>query len=135
MRSSFTPLLLAAALAGSAGLASAQTSSLNGSARIDGTGAGINAGAGATISGTPGSNTMTPAPTTTLGAGANDTRVLGSGPRAPGNVVPDNLPGTMDPRNATVGVNGTGTLDGGVRSDEITNDGGVNGSLGGGGQR
>ena len=139
MRSSLTPFLLAAALAGSAGLACAQASStLGGSARLDGTGAGINAGAGATISGTPGTNATTnpgTPSTSILGAGPDDTRVLGSGPRTPGNIVPDNLPGTMDPRNATVGVNGTGTLDGSVRSDAITNDIDVNGSLDGGVQR
>jgi hypothetical protein len=61
--------------------------------------------------------------------------VLGSGPRTPGHVVPDNLPGTMDPGSATVEVNGAGTLDGSVPWDAITNGVGVDGSLDGGVQR
>ncbi len=53
--------------------------------------------------------------------------MLGSGSRTLGNVVPDNLPGTMaNPSNATVGINGTGTLDGSVPSGSVSSDVGVN---------
>jgi len=120
MRTLLTPVLLAAALAGPAGFACAQTTpGPDGSATIDGTGAGLNAGVGATGSGTPRRDDKAGAPATNKPSHAGgDTRVLGAGPRPPGYVVPDNLPGTMDPRNATVGVNGTGRLDGALPMDD-----------------
>ena len=123
MRTLLTPLLLAAALAGPAGFACAQTHpGPDGPATIDGTGAGLNAGVGSTSAGTPRHDDKAGAlatPATKKPSHApSDTRVLGAGPRPPGYVVPDNLPGTMDPRNATVGVNGTGRLDGALPMDD-----------------
>ena len=140
MRSNFTrTVLAAAALATSAGLACAQVA-----ARIDGTGAGLNAGVGASSSLEPGTNGSVNNGTGLSGSAsanvnsnigtpsANDPRVLGSGPRMPGNIVPDNLPGTMGGQsNATVGINGTGTLDGSVPSTDV----GVDRGLGVGVQR
>ena len=117
-------LLISAALAASTGIACAQGAGLaaNGSARIDGTGAGLNAGAGASASGNagaPDARSMDKPSAAEPDAAANDTRILGSGRATPGNIVPDNLPGTMDPKNATVGINGTGTLDGSVPARDV----------------
>ena len=112
-------LLISAALAASAGIVCAQGP--HGSARIDGTGAGLNAGVGSRLSdkaiSTPGGKDVS---TSVTDEAANDTRVLGSGRARPGNIVPDNLPGTMlPPGNATVGINGTGTLDGSVPAGNV----------------
>ena len=140
MRSNLTrTVLAAAALATSAGLACAQVA-----ARIDGTGAGLNAGVGASssldpsTSGSPNNSTGVPGSGSGDANGniatpsANDPRVLGSGHRMHGNIVPDNLPGTIGGQsNATVGINGTGTLDGSVPSTDV----GVDRGLGVGVQR
>jgi hypothetical protein len=138
MRSNVTrTVLAAAALATSAGLACAQVA-----ARIDGTGAGLNAGVGASssldpgtngsvnngmgLSGSAGVNGNANANSNITAPSANDPRVLGSGPRTPGNIVPDNLPGTIGGQsNATVGINGTGTLDGSVPSTDVGADRGL----------
>jgi hypothetical protein len=117
---------MAAALGLAAGVACADGAAVgaHGSARIDGTGAGLNAGAGSGISSHAGALDARSKPPT-LGEAPNDTRVLGSGRRMQGDVVPDNLPGTMDPGNATVGIDGTGmgidgtgALDGSVPRDD-----------------
>jgi hypothetical protein len=62
--------------------------------------------------------------------------VLGNVSRPQGSVVPDDLPGTLGGQGkGTVGINGTGTLDGSVPSGNVSSQVGVDGGLSGGVQR